>query len=88
MPMPIQSSPNAEQPELSSPAAAQPAPLVVVDLDERQSSKQLRRLRIGEGKLLDRIERIVAELKAAGTIQSNAQPVVLIVREELPWPLG
>jgi hypothetical protein len=62
--------------------------LVVVDLDERQTSKQIRRLRNGEGKLMDHIESIISELTEDGTIKSSAQPVVVIVREELPWPFG
>jgi Family of unknown function (DUF6200) len=64
------------------------AQLVVVDLDERQTSKQIRRLRSGEGKLMDHIESIINELTEDGTIKSSAQPVVVIVREELPWPFG
>jgi hypothetical protein len=38
-------------------------------------------LRNGQGKLLDHIERIMADLVAAGAVESTAQPVVLVVRE-------
>ena len=62
--------------------------IIVVDLEERQASKQIRRLHNGEGKLMDHIEKIISELSEAGTIKSGAQPVVVIVREELPWPFG
>jgi hypothetical protein len=62
--------------------------IIVVDLEERQPSKQIRRLRNGEGKLMDHIEKIISELSEAGTIKSGAQPVVVIVREDLPWPFG
>jgi hypothetical protein len=62
--------------------------IIVVDLEERQASKQIRRLRNGEGKLMDHIEKIISELSEAGTIKSGAQPVVVIVREDLPWPFG
>jgi hypothetical protein len=62
--------------------------IIVVDLEERQTSKQIKRLRNGEGKLMDHIERIISELAEAGTIKSGAQPIVVIVREELPWPFG
>jgi hypothetical protein len=62
--------------------------IIVVDLEERQPSKQIRRLRNGEGKLMDHIEKIISELSEAGTIKSGAQPVVVILREELPWPFG
>jgi hypothetical protein len=38
-------------------------------------------LRKGRGKLMTRVERIVADLAEAGTIKSSAQPVVIVVRE-------
>jgi hypothetical protein len=57
------------------------SPLVVVDLDEPQPSRLVRRLRKGEGKLMSRVERIVADLVEAGTVKSTAQPVVIVVRE-------
>jgi hypothetical protein len=62
--------------------------IIVVDLEERQPSKQIRRLRNGEGKLMDHIEKIISALSEAGTLYSGAQPVVVILREELPWPFG
>jgi hypothetical protein len=64
--------------------------LVIVDLGKPQSSKKIRRLREGTGKLMGRIETIVSELVEAGTIKANSQPVVIIVQEEtrLPWMLG
>jgi len=55
--------------------------IVVVDLGERQMPDDVNRLRAGQGKLLDHVERIVADLVAAGTLAANAQPVVLVVRE-------
>jgi hypothetical protein len=60
---------------------------VIVDLGEPQSSVQIRRLRKGKGKLFHHVESIIDDLVAAGTVKSNAQPVVIIVRE-LPsfWP--
>ena len=63
---------------------------LVIDLDKRQSSKQVKRLRKGHGKLMNKIEGIVEELVEAGTITSTAQPVVIVVREDapLPWPFG
>jgi hypothetical protein len=64
--------------------------LVIVDLGKRQRPKQVRRLRKGRGKLVGRIDAIVDELVQAGTVKANAQPVVVVVREEpsLPWPFG
>src|SRR4051794_7697741 len=64
--------------------------LVMVELDRRQSRKQIKRLRKGRGKLVGRIEDIVDELTRAGTVKAGAQPVVVVVREkaQLPWPLS
>jgi hypothetical protein len=64
--------------------------LVIVDLGKRQRPKQVRRLRKGRGKLVRRIDAIVDELIQSGTVKANAQPVVIVVREEppLPWPFG
>jgi hypothetical protein len=58
--------------------------IVVVDVAERQMPDDVNNLRAGQGKLLDHVERIIADLVAAGTIAANAQPVVLVVREHSP----
>jgi hypothetical protein len=62
---------------------------VVIDLG-RKSRKQIRRLRRGEGKLLNAITEVVDGLKTAGTISSSAQTVIVVVRERRPpatlWP--
>jgi hypothetical protein len=78
---------QAQPRETTEPAKSQ---LVVVDLGKRQSRKQVKRLRKGRGKLVRRIDQIVAELVEAGTVKADAQPVVIVVREEtpLPWPFG
>ena len=59
--------------------------IVVVELDEAQSSLAVKRLRKGKGKLYNHVERIVKDLTDDGTIKANAQPVVLIV-QEIPSP--
>jgi hypothetical protein len=82
------SSPGSEQREHREHRPQDKSQIIVVDLEERQPSKQIRRLRNGEGKLMDHIEKIISELSEAGTIKSGAQPVVVIVREDLPWPFG
>jgi len=78
----------------AAPASAEPRTeretgkaQIIVDLGEPQSPVQIRRLRKGKGKLFSHVERIVDDLVHAGTVKSNAQPVVIIVRE-LPrlWP--
>lgn len=88
MATPTTSSPGSEQREHRSQEKTDKSQIIVVDLEERQASKQIRRLRNGEGKLMDHIEKIIGELSEAGTIKSGAQPVVVIVREDLPWPFG
>jgi hypothetical protein len=55
--------------------------IVVVDLGEAQSSRQIKRLRKGHGKLMTHVEQIVNDLIEAGTVKSTAQPVVIVVRE-------
>ena len=88
MATPTTSSPGSEQREHRPQEKTDKSQIIVVDLEERQPSKQIRRLRNGEGKLMDHIEKIISELSEAGTIKSGAQPVVVILREELPWPFG
>jgi hypothetical protein len=58
---------------------------VIVDFDEPQPSVLVKRLRKGKGKLMTRVERIVGELVANGTVKSTAQPVVIVLRE-IPAP--
>ncbi|HKA65028.1 MAG TPA: hypothetical protein VKD00_04790 [Methyloceanibacter sp.] len=64
--------------------------IVVVDLDEPQPARRVSLLRKGRGKLMSRVERIVADLAEAGTVKSGAQPVVIVVREAPApfWFLG
>jgi len=54
---------------------------VIVDLGGSQPTEQVNGLRKGQGKLFTDLERIVEDLVTAGTIQSNAQPVIIVVRE-------
>jgi hypothetical protein len=63
--------------------------LVVVELDEPQSSLAVKRMRKGKGRLLKHIDQIVEDLTTDGTIKGNAQPVVIIVQEipSPPWML-
>lgn len=62
--------------------------ILVVDLDKRQSAKRVKNLRKGRGKLMTQIEGIVSDLTESGKVKANAQPIVIVVREEapLPWP--
>jgi hypothetical protein len=59
--------------------------IVVVDLNEAQSSQQVKQLRKGQGQLMTHVERIVNELIEAGTVKATAQPVVIVVREHMSF---
>ena len=61
--------------------------IVVVDLGEPQSTDDVGDLRKGQGKLLVHVESIISDLVAAGTVGSNAQPVVIVVRENSSFPI-
>jgi hypothetical protein len=73
---------SGEQPR-EHERAGKSSQIVVVDLGEAQSTRDVRRLRKGRGKLMTHVERIVSDLVEAGTVKSSAQPVVIVVRESL-----
>ncbi len=54
---------------------------VIIDLGKRKR-KQVKKLRRGEGKLLDDVNGAVAELRTAGTLSADVQPVIVVVREK------
>ncbi len=39
-------------------------------------------LRYGEGKIFKRIQQVVEQLKEAGEVQENAQPIIVIVKQK------
>ena len=53
---------------------------IVLDLGKR-SRKQVRRLRKGKGRLMDRIESVIQDLKAEGTVSGSARPIIVVVRQ-------
>ena len=59
--------------------------VVIVDLG-KQKRKDIKALKEGEGDLMNEVRDTLAELRSNGTISSNAEPVVLIVREKLRKP--
>ena len=61
------------------PTPSAPAP-IVVDLGKK-SRRQIRKVRKGTGKLMDKVSVMLDELRADGTIDSNAQPVLIVVRQ-------
>jgi hypothetical protein len=54
---------------------------ILVDLGRRRR-KQVRRLRKGTGKLMDEINIAIGEIQRTGKIASDAQPIIVIVREK------
>ena len=61
-------------------AATNPAP-VVIDLG-KQRRKRIKELRRGEGKLMDEINASIEELRTAGALGADVQPVVVVVRQK------
>lgn len=73
---------GVKEPVLPKSKVVPPPPkVVIVDIGERQSPEDVKSLRHGEGKLIDHVERIMADLVAAGTVGSLVQPVVFVIRE-------
>ena len=64
-----------------TPAKADAKAPVIIDLG-KQRRKRIKDLRRGTGRLADEINGCVEELKAAGTLASGAQTVVVVVREK------
>ena len=65
-------------------ATATPAPKsthIIVDIGSKKKG-QIKRLRKGEGELMDEVDQCIQELRASGKIDGAAQPVILIVKEK------
>ena len=56
-------------------------PIVVVDLG-RKAKKQIKRLRNGHGRLMDRVVTTVDQLQGDGEIHQDHQIVVVVVRQD------
>jgi hypothetical protein len=54
---------------------------LIVDLGKKRR-KQIKQLRKGRGKLFDKVNTTLQELKTSSAISSNAEPVVVIVQEK------
>jgi hypothetical protein len=64
---------------------------IIVDLGKKRR-KQVKQLREGRGKLLTEVSGLLAEMRTAGSLGANVQPVVVVVRQRrrsrsLLWPL-
>lgn len=55
--------------------------LVIVDLGSKKR-KQVKDLRKGKGKLMEKVHQAIEELKASNTISGSVQPIVIIVKEK------
>lgn len=69
-----------QEAKLGSVEGAEVAPMLI-DLGKK-NSKDVKKLRKGKGKLLDRVNGTIADLKSAGTISMTAQPVIVVVVEK------
>jgi len=78
-------APAAEARATTDKSSGGSSSMVIVELDEPQSSVAVKRLRKGKGSLYKSVEQVVKDLTDEGTIKSGAQPVVIIV-QEIPSP--
>jgi hypothetical protein len=64
------------------PTPRRPEPLpIIVDLG-KQSRRQIRALREGQGRLLEQIRTVVNDLKQEGSVEGSAQVVVVVVTKK------
>lgn len=69
-----------EKQEISPP----PEPsgeMVVIDMGEH-SRRRVKKLRRGEGRLMEKVEDTLADLEEQGVIEAAAQRVIIVVRQE------
>lgn len=53
---------------------------LIIDMGKK-SSKQVRRLKKGRGRLVEKIDETIERLRAQGQIAASAQTVIVVVRE-------
>ncbi len=56
---------------------------IILDLGKKKR-KDIKRLRKGRGKLLDRVEDHLDELRTAGAVSDSVQPIIVVVAEKRP----
>ncbi len=54
---------------------------VILDMGKK-NRKQIKKLKTGSGKLMERVKGTLAELHAQNAISEGAQPVIVIVRQK------
>jgi hypothetical protein len=69
----------ADTADESTTATRGPAP-IVLDFGKHRR-KAIKRLRRGEGRLMDDVNSALEELRVAGALSENAQPVIVVVRQ-------
>ena len=67
--------------ETGATSIQQKQKMLVIDIGKRKR-KQVRRLRKGEGRLAEEIEQTVDNLKNEGVLDTDAQTVVVVVRQK------
>jgi hypothetical protein len=56
--------------------------MIVVDLGKKQSKKKIRRLRQGQGPLLDDVKALVERTKENLGVKENILPIVIVVQKK------
>ena len=69
-----------DETNLSSPVPTASGP-VIIDLGKRKRSL-VRKLRRGRGKLVDRVNEVLAELTSNGSVSTGSQPVIVVVERK------
>ncbi len=57
------------------------APPVILDLGKK-SKKQIKKLKSGSGKLMESVQKTLAELEAQSAISDAVQPVIVIIQKK------
>lgn len=65
---------------MTDSAEGKAASMVVLDFGKKKR-RDIRRLRKGRGRLMDRLNETLDGLKEDGTIAASGQPIVVIVRQ-------
>ncbi|WP_027133354.1 DUF6200 domain-containing protein [Geminicoccus roseus] len=64
-----------------SPPEPTSSEMVVIDMGEH-SRRRVRKLRRGEGRLMEKVEDTLADLEEQGVIEAATQRVIIVVRQE------
>jgi hypothetical protein len=75
----VQKGAQNSGPALAKVSQAEP---VFIDLGKRKK-KQIRQLRRGRpGRLMDKVQSVLEQLKEGGALTAAAQPVIVVIREK------